>query len=346
MSASVSRVVRVAIPAGTLLFLFFGWLAARVGERPMVVPSIIPRPPPTLPPLVFAGGGHRVQGRIVDAQQHGVPDALVWLRAADEPYWTYTDPDGAFRMQDVGAGPWPTVVLAHGFEPYKGSIDVASIPCTITIGPARPDVPLRLPILRAPIAGRISSELSGDLEGYEVWLAPLVAPETLGAPLPRRAQCDADGRFKIPDLAHGEYAVRVIPAWAHGGSWPDLTQPLAGGAPVTWTHGPLVTGGTGSAASELSIVLSSGEIRGLLRTASDDPLEGALVLITRADDAGRVWPPISTSADGSFVARDLPPGSYSVSIRAGAAAVKQVATLSARQALLLEVAPLDVSGGR
>jgi hypothetical protein len=345
MRIPLSKIVRVAVPAGTLLFVFFGWLAARVGERPMVVPSIIPRPPPTLPALVLAGGGHRVQGRVVDAEQHAVADALVWLRAGDEPDWTYTDSDGAFRMQDVGAGPWPVVVLAHGYAPYKGSIDVTSIPCTIAIGAVLPDVPLRQPILRAPLVGHISSELAGDVAGYEVWLAPRVAPETLGVPLPRRATCDEGGNFRIDDLAHGEYVVRVIPAWARGGSWPDLTQALAGGAPTTWTHGGIESAAEDTAEHPLEVTLSSGEIRGVLRTEAGDPVEGALVLLSRADDASRIWPPISTAADGSFVARDLPPGSYSVSIRAGAAAVKQVATLSARQSLVLDVPALNFSGG-
>lgn len=333
------KLVRVAIPIGTLFLLFLGWFATRVGQRPIGIPEITPKPPATLPALVFAGRDQRVEGRVVDAQAKGISDALVWLRAGDEPYWTYTDAGGAFRLESVGAGPWPVVVLAHGFEPYKSSIEVSSTPCTLAIGAPLAPMPKHAPIERAPLTGRVSSEMLGDLDGYEVWLTPLLPPETLDAPLPRRATCERDGRFALADLAHGEYAVHVLPAWARGGSWPDLTQPLQGGSPSTWSHTAQ------SSARELSIALACGEIRGALRTTSGDALEGALVLISPADDPSRVWPPIATAADGSLVARDLPPGSYKVSIRAGSAAVQRVAVLEARQTLDLEFEPLDVGRG-
>lgn len=340
MSARVVKFVRVAIPVGTLFLLFLGWVASRFSQSSFVLPEITPKPPPALPDLVFAGRDQRVEGRVVDDQNRAVPDALVWLRAGDEPYWTYTDNEGAFRLERVGAGPWPVVVLAHGFEPYKSALATASEPCTVVMGAALALMPRHAPIERAPLNGRVVSALHNDLTGYEVLLTPRVPPETLDAPLPRRALCERDGRFALSDLALGEYSLHVLPAWARGGSWPDLTQPLQAGSPSTWSHS------TAIAARELSIALTCGELRGALRTSAGNPLEGALVLISPAEDPSRVWPPISSAADGSLLARDLPPGSYKVSIRAGSAAAQIVATLTAQQALLLELEPLDVGRGR
>src|SRR6185369_1403706 len=79
-------------------------------------------------------------------------------------------------------------------------------------------------IARVRLAGEVRSRIATALAGAEVVLIPTAAPETLSAPLPRRAKVGADGRFVFEDLIVGEYRVEVRPEWARGGSWPDLLR--------------------------------------------------------------------------------------------------------------------------
>jgi hypothetical protein len=175
-------------------------------------------------------------------------------------------------------------------------------------------------------------------------LTPQSRPETLGAPLPRRIATDAAGTFQVPDLAHGSYGVRVLPHWARGGSWPDLTQKPASSSGAH--DGSVLVHNAASSANELRIQLENGSISAVIRNTENAPVEAALVIVSRADDPSFVWPPISTAADGSFTARDLPAASYLVSVRAGGAAIEQRIEVPPRTALRAVFEPLRTSRAR
>jgi hypothetical protein len=202
--------------------------------------------------------------------------------------------------------------------------------------------PTLSPIVRSPLKGVVIPALPGtiDVQGYEVVLTPRLPPENLGSPVPRRVATDRDGAFALSDLAQGAYSVRVLPFWARGGSWPDLAQGLASRAGISFVHNASIAG------NELRLQLENGSITAVIQSSEKMPLEAALVIVAQADDPSRVWPPISTAADGSFTARDLPAGSYLVSLRAGSVVLEQRIDVPARTAQRAIFEPLQTLRGR
>jgi hypothetical protein len=324
------------IPVLTLLGLAVGFVAKRTLTPPLVELVIQPVPSAKIPALELPERNRALDGRVVDPAGDGVADALVFLRAGDAPHFTYTDSSGRFHLAALEDGPWHATVLAIGFGPLaKDLLDTGS-PQTIhleaPVGPA-PSLP---PLARKSLAGVLSSRRAAAFEGCEIVLTPTLAPETFSAPLPRRATAGADGRFQIPDLIVGEYTVEVLPAWARGGSWPDLARPLDGQKPLILTHT------AGEAPTVLAIELQIGEVTGKLVDLDGHPLEGALILTSPASDASRVWPPESSAADGTFTVGGLPHGKFLLAVRAGSAAVQREVLIRAGESTNLEFEKLEV----
>jgi hypothetical protein len=336
------RFLRYAIPLGTLFVFAVGFLVARLTRERVYPPPIAPAPETMLQPLEWPARAKSLSGTLVGPDSKPIGDALLWLRADDEPHWTYTDGAGDFRFEHLSSAPWILSVVARGFTPQRFELADTGAVQTIQLASAVEPTPSLSAIARAPLAGVVIPALPGetDLAGLEVLLTPLAPPETLSAPVPRRVATDRDGRFAIADLAHGEYGVRVLPHWARGGSWPDLTSALAAREPHRWVHGP------STAANEMRIQLENGSITAAITSAENAPLEAALVLIAPLGDPSRVWPPISTAADGTFTARDLPPGKYLVSVHAGAAAEEQTVEVAPRSLQRAVFPPLETARAR
>ncbi|MDP6954842.1 MAG: carboxypeptidase-like regulatory domain-containing protein, partial [Planctomycetota bacterium] len=73
-----------------------------------------------------------------------------------------------------------------------------------------------------------------------------------------------------------------------------------------------------------------GQLAGALVTARQHgPLEPA-----------RHWPPVATEDDGSFRLRDLPPGEYSLRLRAGQGSEEQVVRVRERAVLTVDFDPV------
>jgi hypothetical protein len=327
---------KIWIPVLTLVGLAAGFVSKRALAPPSTELVIQPVPSAKIPALELPERSRTLDGQIVDPAGAGVPDALVFLRAGDAPHFTYTDSAGRFHLAALEQGPWRATVLAIGFEPAAKDLVDASSPQTIRLeAPVGP--PPSLPQLaRKNLAGVLSSRRAVALEGCEVVLTPTLAPETLSAPLPRRATASADGRFQIPDLIVGEYAVEVLPAWARGGTWPDLARPIDGERPLMLSHA------AGEAPTVLAIELQTGEVTGKLVDLDGHPLEGALILVSPASDASRVWPPEASVQDGTFTLGGLPSGKYLLAVRAGSAAVQKEALIRAGETTILEFDKLEV----
>ncbi len=329
------------IPVLTLVGIAVGFLAKRTFAPPREELSIQPPPAAQIPPLELPARDLSFEGQVVAPGGSAVPDALVWLRAGDEPHWTYTDAQGHFRLDGLEKRPWLATVLALGFSPLAlpPILDSAG-PQTIQLGKPLDPAPSLPPLSRTRLAGTVSSHLALALEGCEVVLTPVLPPQNLDAPLPRRAIVGADGRFELPDLIAGDYRVEVLPAWARGGSWPDLTLALEGVEPRTFSHA------AGDAPQELPIELRTGDVLGKLVGLDGSSIEGALILVAQASDPSRVWPPESSAADGTFAVRGVPAGKYLLAIRAGSAAVQQEVEVRAGEALALDLSPLEVRRAR
>jgi hypothetical protein len=338
----VLHILRYLIPLGTLAALALGFLVSRWTAEPPEIPEIAPAPESMLQPLAALDRARSLQGKVVAPDASPVGDALVWVRAADEPHWTYSDAAGEFHLEHLGPDPWKVSVVARGFDPILVTLVDMGSAQTIHLVRAVEPPPTLAPIARSQLRGLVIPALPGtvDVQGYEVVLTPRLPPENLGAPVPRRVTTDRAGAFTLPDLAHGAYSVRVLPYWARGGSWPDLARSLAASEGIAFVHN------ASTAANELRIQLENGSITGVIQNSEKMPLEAALVIVAQADDPARVWPPISTAVDGSFTARDLPAGSYSVGVRAGSAVLEQRIDVPARTAQRAIFEPLQTLRAR
>lgn len=286
------------------------------------------------PKMRLLFGEYEVQGTVLGANGGTVYDALVYLRADDTPWWTRTDEAGHFELDRLPLGPWKIFVIARGHVGQAFEVECpedASQPIVITLQLDRelPEPPTLPTPENSTLKGRIEpSIVGGNLAGFEVYLRPLAPLDEFGAPFPRRALTDEFGRFQIENVRHGEFQVVVLPPWAVGGSWPDLaaeeSQKLTHPQPK----------------STYVVPLSTGAVSGRLTDLAGEFAEGALVLLERIDDPGRIWPPVTTGEDGAFRFDDLPLGDYQLRARAGAGEVEQRISVRRGTLLRLDLDPL------
>jgi len=324
-----------------LPLLGVGWLVVALGLRACQRPGLSLQPfsePPAvnLPRFDVAAGDSALSGEVHDAASGApVAEALVFLELGEEPLWMYSDEHGRFALDGVPAGAHALSVLARKFQPQDFGVVAPdgglSLGLEHPFGPA-PGLP---PIERETLRGAVVPAIPGQgLLGYELWLEPARPPDAFGAPVPRRATIGADRGFELSDLILGDYRLHVLPPWAAGGTWPDLLAPER----RDLTHA------RGAAERRLELSIAAGDVRAILTDLGGAPVQGALILVRPRDDERRVWPPARSGADGSFRMRDLPPGAYRVTVRAGAAEVSRVVEVGAGTTLGLDLPPLDLRG--
>jgi hypothetical protein len=329
------------IPIATLVAVAIAYLARDSLSPPLEELVIEPPPAASVPPLELPQRPRSLFGRVLDSDGEGVEGALVWLRAGDEPHWTYSEAGGSFQFGELETGPLDVKVVAIGFAPHATTIAEGDEALTIRLDKPFGPPPTMPPIARAPIEGQVTSRLAGALEGCEVVLIPTLPPQTFSAPLPRRIEVAAEGSFAIEDLIAGEYRVEVRPAWAGSGSWPDLAQPSEG-ARIFRHEAPSGPAST----ARLDIELTTGEVAGKLVDLDFETIEGALLLLADASDPSRVWPTVGTEPDGSFRLLQIPAGRYTLTARAGSATLVQEVAVKAGETTTLGVTPLEVRRAR
>jgi len=335
--------LKLAIPLGTLAALALGYGIQQLASE-ADPPINIQRPPPTtfkkLRPPVH---GHKLAGQVTTPTGDPVDRALVWLRSGDEPSFTYSDAQGAFRFEALGAGPWPTKVIALGFEPLDLTLQESAALQRIAFKKAYGPPPQLAVFARAPLAGRILVPPGFDASRFEVVLLP-EEPTRIDSAVPRRVECDAQGAFRLEDLIVAHYDLRVLPAWARGGSWPDLLVGVGAGTAHDFTHQ--------QAGGELVLRLALGTIEGTLLepitkgldgaplpVPHDVPVEGALVELEQQlpGDTTRLWLPQSTDATGGFALHALPEGVYLLTLRAGEFTLSREVQLGSGETKRLEL---------
>lgn len=345
--------LRIAIPLGTLAGLLLSFAIQR-WTRPVEPPFVVEQPPPTaLRPFAPPERRHACAGRVLAGPSgEAVADALVWLRSGDEGSFAWTDAEGRFLFEALGAGPWPTKVVATGFEPLDQTLAEDQGLHTLTLIKSYGPPPTLPALARAPLEGRLDLRAAAGLDAseFEVVLLP-ANPLEIGAALPRRTRCDARGAFRIDDLFEAQYTLRVLPAWARGGSWPDLLLGVDGAS----EHSLLHARQPGASPHLLAIAL--GCIEGTLHETialgpggepiqpRDEAVEGAFVLLEERASA-HLWPAQSTDPLGHFAFRTLPPGKYTLTLRAGSARQEQAIELGLDQTRTLDLHLPAAAGAR
>jgi hypothetical protein len=175
-----------------------------------------------------------------------------------------------------------------------------------------------------------------DYSGFEVLLMP---PELtrFDAPLPRRVRVRENGEFEFPQLCAGTYSIHVLPAWAAGGTWPDLLQATGDGArPRQLQH----RGEDQAGEARLELDLGSVEVEVL--GAGGEHMQGALALLRDARAPNQYWPTRTSVANAPFARwDDVPAGQYVLEVSAGAQRWTKEFELQADESLRIR-APLSL----
>ncbi|MFT4708933.1 MAG: hypothetical protein ACI8Q9_000049 [Planctomycetota bacterium] len=313
---------RSPIVLALVIFVLLGTWVSLVRKGPGVVeaPEIAPWPralgsmgAPNVAPGVLNGRILYGDGTTPCAE------ALVELVQGGRVRWAWTDKAGKFSLNGLQVTPkQPLVVLLaeHMPQHFQVAIDgVNPTQVTWTLGqPVEPINPLP-EVSWGNLAGSLMRGMpgawgNGSTEGFEVWLLPEPGSDPLLALGERRAAVQADGSFSIRGLLNGVYTARILPNWAHGGSWPIL-----GEASLDFSDGrPPIP---------LEIPLVEGMVGGSLVDQGGLPISGALLMLRSSPNdqtlrqSARVWPPVRSGTDGSFVLVDLPPGDYEIELVAG-----------------------------
>jgi hypothetical protein len=245
----------------------------------------------------------------VDGEGRGLSDALVLARSESSAHWTRTGADGSFDLSDTPQGPLEVTAWLLGFATASRTVDGPQAELELRL--ARPAVEPGSPLPElagAPLSGLVQACMPDQAlpARHEVLLVPRDGPQSVQGAVLEATTTDTEGRFTFERVAFGTYDLQVLPDWARGGSWPDLT----GEGPFWIEH---LTGGTDSP----PVPLACGAILARLFDDAEDPVEGALVLLHLEGAPGVLWPPTTTGPDGRFEFLELPVGNYELEVRAG-----------------------------
>jgi len=261
----------------------------------------------------------RVRGVVTTIDGRGAADVLVTLVVADELFWTHSDALGTYELRglpNAGRATLTAVPLAAPGVDLMVDLPMSG-PLRLELPPRFEPFPTLPDVRRQSLVGAVRPNDERAVEGYEVWLVPLEqtasglresAAPGLDGRVERRVAVERDGRFRVADLALGDYQVRVLPPWARGGDWPvigttSLVHTRRGAAPV--------------------IDLSAGAIDGVVLDEDGEPIAGALVRCSDASDPARLVPAVRTDEAGRFAIEDAPEGSLRLRVNAAERATER-----------------------
>lgn len=289
------------------------------------LPSVAPLPERPGAPLE---GHETLRGRVALPAGPLVTEVVVEARTAARLHWTRTDAGGRFELAGLPAGPLELVLLADGHAPGKVALELPHPgELALELPPVLPPLETLPAMERSDHSGELVLSVGTSPAGCEVLYRPAPRAHPLGGAVLRRVEVAPDGSFRAEGLVHGPYVLEVLPIWAAGGSWPVLTR------------GELVHA---EGSPPMRLALRAGRVFGALRDAAGSPVEGALVVVSDADDPTRVWPAASSNDRGGFSVGDLPEGRFRVRVRAGDRASEHEVELAPAESLELQVDPLDL----
>jgi len=335
---------RDLVPILSLAFVatvtWIGCNDSSVFEFPFEEPPLQEAIPNPEPPI----GDSVLTGFVLGPSGETLRNAVVSLNVRGRLIFGHSDENGRFELSEVTRGAARLKVIAEGYDAEVFDIVVSDTPVRIELE-AHPAEPAIQRTERSNLAGRVEMPHPGyDPTGYEVALLPRARPEELGGALPRRARVRGDGTYEFDDLAHGTYGVLLLPAWAAGGTWPNLLRDLDDSVDDELRHP------RADPTQPHLLVSRAGEVTGQLPDRRPGGvseklpyIENAVVLIRPSADAApecetpRIWPPVATDARGAFLIRDLPPGMYLVQVSAGALRVPRVVQVRSKATIDLDL---------
>jgi hypothetical protein len=221
--------------------------------------------------------GPTIQGRVRDTTGQPIPGVRVLAAHPGTPRGAQatTEEDGRFVLAAAEPGRYHLRVTAAGY----GS--------AFRFAEAGEDVDLVLDVTGS-ITGFAVDEAGRRVEAYRVSARREVDPgEIVEGPRSESVE-GIDGRFRLEELAAGEYVVRVVAA--------DHADGVVSGVSVQ----------SGVATDVGRIRLTrGGTVSGFVTSSEDVPLAEATVVVTGANESGRS---ASTDADGAFEIRGVGPG--------------------------------------
>jgi hypothetical protein len=259
-----------------------------------------------------------VAGVVVDQRGAPVPDVHVQLEL-DRKDWGFaqTDEDGAFRAGAMsGGGDYAiTVARARGGPPYPPAPGAPPAVVTLRDGDSHVEgVRVAIRVDQATIAGRVVDAAGAPLPDVAVVAMLGVVPDGQPGDVVAHATSGADGGFVLRDLLTGSYRLE---------------------------------GTSGSGQTAEAVGVAAGAVGVVLRMPAAGAIEGTLtgfgprvaVRASAASDRGflRYRPRVTGDR---FVLRELPPGPYFVSARAGDAMADAEVEVVAGETAAVALAPL------
>ncbi len=220
-----------------------------------------------------------VEGRLAESrwlEGEPLPDDLLGLRVAR------TGADGRFALPALGDAMHRLVAYAEGYPRGGATVRVAD-----GVDPA--PLTIRL-IAGGQLIGRVLDPVGLPVAGVEVRVEGASGEE-------REVSSDAEGRFRVPELAPGRYALT-----AYAGGWKESDAAARAEATV----------GAGEEVHVDLVFARGAEVRGRL-LADGQPLAdvGFLFRLADPDALGRRG---TTDGQGRFVVPSLPPGAYDIQL--------------------------------
>ncbi|MBI3820255.1 MAG: carboxypeptidase regulatory-like domain-containing protein [Planctomycetes bacterium] len=252
---------------------------------------VVPHIPPSAE-LVAKGGTIRGHVKLVPADSEQPHDLVVWLR----PSRFHSGAKGA-ESRDLavdGKGAFQTDGLKYAsYEARAVAAGWSGIPSDVIVSPDATFVDITIRIFKCPdLSGFIRDQTRQPVEAVRVVFS---GRSETGANIYEESATASDGSFIFKSVADGEYTVKAGPI-GNPLRPPLVIQVREGIAPTVLIDIPKV---------------ATVEVRTTV-PGYDFPLDGVLVVISRAKSAEAVPENAISGTDGKVIFKNLPAGQYVV----------------------------------